>query len=248
VSAPSVGADLHTLFVTGDTIYLGGHDGVEVSRKGSAWQRVASLNGADAMGWSSTPNAVLVGGHPGLYRSDDAGATFARVSGQAAVPDVHALGGAGGVVYAASPQTGVLASTDGGSSWQVRNGQAGRSFMGTLLVDPRDPARLIAADMSTGPTTSEDGGRTWMPLGGPPGAMAVSWNPTDTNQILALGMSGGALSADGGATWRSIVLPAATTAVSYDQTGRSLFAGALIGTSVRAYRSGDNGATWTPLP
>src|SRR3989442_6993082 len=71
-----------------------------------------------------------------------------------------------GIVYLGSPKAGLLASTDGGNSWQVRNAQAGRSFMGTILVDPTDSARLIAPDMAAGLSVSNDGGRTWKPLGG----------------------------------------------------------------------------------
>ncbi|MBN9620566.1 MAG: hypothetical protein J0H43_12690, partial [Actinobacteria bacterium] len=148
--------------------------------------------------------------------------------------------------YLASPQAGLLASTDSGNSWQVRNSQAGRSFMGTILVDPTNPSRLIAPDMSAGLSVSSDGGRSWTPLGGPAGAMAAAWNPVDTRQILAVGMDGGSLSADGGATWRPITVPPATSAVTFDPTGRTLYAGALNGQQARLYRSTDNGATWTP--
>lgn len=246
-AAPKIGGDLHTVFVLGDALYVGGHDAVAVSRDaGHTFSSVPSLAGADAMGWANSGNTVLVGGHPGLYRSTNHGATFTRVTGLGAVTDVHALGGAGNTVYLASPEAGLLVSVDGGTSWQVRSAQAGRSFMGTILIDPRNPARLIAADMSAGLTASSDGGRAWQALGGPAGAMSVAWNPTDTRQILAVGMDGGAFSADSGATWRSLTLPDGTSAVTYDPTGRVLYAGALTGQQARTYRSTDNGRTWTP--
>ncbi len=245
-TAPVVGGDLHTVTVIGDALYVGGHEAVAVSHDGGRqWQRIGSLDGADAMGWAITPDGVLVGGHPGLYRSTDHGATFTKLGGGAAVDDVHALGAAAGIVYLGSPRSGLLASTDGGNSWQVRNAQTGRSFMGTILVDPTDPARLIAPDMSSGLSASSDGGRTWKPLGGPGGAMAAGWNPTDTKQIIAVGMSGGARSIDGGATWQQIQLPAGVSAVSFDATGTTVYAGALDGRRARLYRSGDGGTTWT---
>jgi hypothetical protein len=246
-AAPEVGGDLHTVTTVGDALYVGGHAAVAVSRDGGQqWQHVPSLKGADAMGWAVTSDAVLVGGHPGLYRSTDGGATFTRVTGGAAVPDVHALGGAGTTVYLGSPQAGLLASADGGRSWQVRNAQAGRSFMGTILVDPGNTDRLIAPDMAGGLTTSTDGGRTWKALGGPMGAMAAAWNPADIRQIFAVGMNGGARSTDGGATWQQVRLPRGTSAISYDQSGRTLYAAALEGQQARTHRSIDNGATWTP--
>jgi hypothetical protein len=246
-SAPAVGGDLHTVFVRGNALYMGGHDAVAVSHDaGRTFTSVSSLAGADAMGWASSANTVLMGGHPGLYRSTDAGATFTRVTGAGAVLDVHALGGTGNTLYLASPSAGLFASTDGGTSWQVRNAQVGRSFMGTILTDPANPARLIAPDMSAGLSTSSDGGRNWTALGGPAGAMAVTWSPTNTRQIVAVGMNGGALSNNGGASWQPVTVPAGTSALSYDPTGRTLYAGALNGTQAHTYRSTDNGHTWTP--
>ena len=245
-NGPVVGGDLHTVAVVGDALYVAGHAAVGVSRDGGRqWQQVDALKGADPMGWAVTSDTVLVGGHPGLFRSTDNGATFNKVTGAGTVPDAHALGGAGGTFYLGSPQAGLLASTDGGRSWQVRDAQAGRSFMGTILVDPRDPVRLIAADMSAGLTASSDGGRTWKPLGGPSGAMAVAWNPTDTRQIIAVSVNGGARSSDGGGTWEQLTLPANTSAVSYDPAGATVYAGALDGERARVYRSVDAGVSWT---
>jgi photosystem II stability/assembly factor-like uncharacterized protein len=245
-AAPEVGGDLHTVTMIGDALYVGGHEAVAVSHDGGRrWQPVDSLKGADAMGWALTPDALLVGGHPGLFRSADNGASFAKVTGSAAVPDVHALGGAGTTVYLGSPQAGLLASEDGGNTWQVRNAQAGRSMMGSILVDPKDPTRLIAPDMSAGLTASSDGGRTWKPMGGPSRVMAAAWNPTDTRQIIAAGMSGGARTNDGGGTWQQIQLPVGTSAVTYDASGSTVYAGVLDGQRARVYRSTDGGATWT---
>lgn len=246
-AAPFVGGDLHTVASVGDALYVGGHDAVAVSRDGGRrWEEVPSLAGADAMGWAATPDAVLVGGHPGMFRSTDGGSTFAPVNGAAAVPDVHALGGTGSSLYLASPQRGLLASTDGGQTWEVRSEQQGRSFMGTILVDPKSPNRLIGADMAAGLTASADGGRTWRPLGGPQAAMAVAWNPTDTGDIIAVGMNGGARSTDGGATWQELPLPAGTGALSYDTSGQVLYAAALTSQRAVVFRSTDNGAIWAP--
>lgn len=179
----SVGGDLHTVTTIGDALYVGGHEAVAVSRdSGTTWQQIDSLDNADAMGWAVTEDTVLVGGHPGLYRSTDQGVTFTAVTSAAAVPDVHALGGAGTTMYLASPQAGLLTSTDGGQTWQVRNLGAGRSFMGTILVDPKDPNRIVAPDMTGGLTTSTDGGRTFTPSAGPPGPWPQPGTPPTSNR------------------------------------------------------------------
>lgn len=241
----TVGGDLHTITSIGDALYVGGHEAVAVSRdNGATWQQISSLNDADAMGWAVTDDAVLVGGHPGLFRSTDNGGSFTQVTDAAAVPDVHALGGSGNIVYLGSPQVGLLASTDGGRNWQVRNAQAGRSFMGTILVDPNNPNRLVAPDMAGSLTMSTDGGRTFTSLGGPMGAMAATWNPADTAEIIAIGMSGAARSTDGGRRWQDIAVPETSSAVTYAAQDNTIYAAALKGRQAVTYRSTDGGATW----
>jgi photosystem II stability/assembly factor-like uncharacterized protein len=246
VDGPRLGGDLHTVSVVGRRLFLGGHAAVASSEDGGAtWQLVATLRAADAMGWAVTSSGILVGGHPGLYRSIDGGKTFSRQNAAAAPGDVHALGGVGDRVYLASPQSGLLTSADGGRSWRVLNDRVGRSFMGTILVDPRDPARLVVPDMSSGVMMSGDAGRSWTSLGGPMGAMAVGWNPTNTKQIIAVGMNGAERSTDGGLTWKQADLPNGTRAVSYDPTGATVYVGVAVGGLGVAYRSTDDGATWT---
>lgn len=244
--APVVGGDLHTIFSLDDALYVGGHAQVAVSSdEGASWQDVGGLAGADAMGWAATGDTLLVGGHPGLYRSTDVGSTFERLSGSSAVPDVHALGGNDDVLYLASTQAGVLASTDEGTSWEVRSAEAGRSFMGTILVDPQDSNRLIAPDMAGALAISSDGGRSWSELGGPMGAMAIAWNPADTDEIIAVGMQGAERTDDGGASWAPVQLPAGTAAVTYSPDGDTMYAAALSGQQAIVYRSTDDGGTWT---
>lgn len=246
-AAPVVGGDLHTITSMRGALFLGGHQGAAVSRDGGRkWRSLPSLEGADVMGWATPPGAVLVGGHPGLYRSSDGGTSFTKVTGRADVPDAHALGGAGSTVYLASPEAGLMVSTDAGRTWQTRSPSAGRSFMGTILVDPRDPDRLVAPDMSGGISASTDGGRSFSPLGGPMGAMAVAWNPANTRELVAVGMSGASRSTDSGRTWQDITVPPATSAITFDRTGRTLYAGALQGQQGYAYRSTDGGRSWRP--
>lgn len=247
-TAPYVGGDLHTVTAAGDRLYVGGHDGVAVSTDGGkAWTAVTSLRGADAMGWAQTPTGLLAGGHPGLYRSTDGGTTFTKTTGPAQVADVHALGASGSTAYLASPRSGLMASSDGGASWHVRNPQAGKSFMGTLLVDAADPEHLIAPDMQNGLLSSADGGRSWTVLGGPKGAMSVAWDPTNAQRLVAVGMAGGASSDDGGRTWSDLTLPAGTSAATFSPDGGTLYAAALDGSNARVQASTDRGRTWTGL-
>jgi photosystem II stability/assembly factor-like uncharacterized protein len=247
---PFVGGDLHSLVMApGATsrLYVGGHEGVAVSADGGqTWRQVQSLGGADAMGWAFTAQRVLVGGHPGLFVSDDGGRTFRMDNDGLPATDIHALGTGAGVIYAASPQLGVFASTDGGSSWEVRTDQAGQGFMGTILVDPGDPEHLVAPDMQAGAVESSDGGRSWRVLGGVPGAMWVSWDPAKMDWIVVSGMGQAAASQDGGRTWAPLMVPEGSSVVEIDARDTdTLFAGVLDGTEAVVWVSRNGGSTWS---
>lgn len=98
-AAPVVGGDLHTLTAVEEALDVGGHADVAVSRDaGRQWEQVPSSENADAMGWAQTSDALLAGGHPGLFRSTDGGVSVTQLTGSGAVPAVHALGAAGDTV------------------------------------------------------------------------------------------------------------------------------------------------------
>lgn len=245
---PVVGGDLHTLSSLEGALFVGGHEGVgRSSNDGRTWKQIETLTGADAMGWAKVDNSIWVGGHPGLFKSTDGGTTFTKVKGTSDVADAHALGGAAGILYAASPRLGVVASTDGGRSWTRRNPSAGQSFMGTMLVDPTDPDRVIAPDMAGPLVETRNGGKSWTPLGGPAGAIAAAWNPLDRREIVSVGMDGAAVSDDDGQTWQDLPLPDMTRAVTFSADGKALVAAALDGDRAVLFRSIDRGRTWAPV-
>lgn len=119
--------------------------------------------------------------------------------------------------------------------------------MGTILVDPADPQRLIAPDMSAGVVASSDGGRSWTPLGGPEGAMAAAWDPTDVARIVVVGMTSSAVSTDGGQTWEPLPVPANTSAIAFSADGTTLYSSALDGDVAVASASTDGGRSWNLL-
>lgn len=248
---PYVGGDFHSLVVDASTgrLYVGGHGGVARSEDaGKTWVQVASLDGSDAMGWAFTDGAILVGGHPGIFVSTDGGATFEQRNEGLPATDIHGLGTDGTTVYAASPQAGIIASTDQGQTWEVVTDGAGQSFMGRILVDPENPERLIAPDMQAGAAESTDGGRTWTTLGGVPGAMWVSWDEADTDHLIVTGMGMAAESTDGGETWSELEVPSNASLVEIDPTDLgTLHAGVLEGETAVVWRSTDGGKTWTRL-
>ena len=98
--------------------------------------------------------------------------------------------------------------------------------------------------MSAGILSSIDGGVTWTTMGGPPGAMSVSWNPADREELFVVGSNGGARSADGGGTWEQVEVPPGASAVSYSVDGSVIHLGALRGVEAVTYRSTDGGTSW----
>lgn len=240
-----VGGDLHTLTALGNQLYVTGHEAAGVSSDGGEnWRSIPSLNYTDIMGWAKTSTELLVGGHPGLYKSSDGGVTFRKISFYGNVSDVHSIGAAGETIYLGSPEVGLLASDDGGKTWKMRNKEIGQGFMGSMLVDPTNPQRVIAPDMQAGLVISTDGGVTWRKMGGPSGAMSVTWNPTNMEEIAAVGMNGGGISNDGGRTWQQLSLLQGSSALAYSSDGKKLYVATLVGTNAQIFTSTDAGMKW----
>lgn len=245
---PFVGGDLHSLVADPTTpgrLFVGGHEGVAVSTDNAhTFTPVHTLDAADAMGWAFTDAGIWQGGHPGLHRATN-GLSFAGHNRGLPASDVHALGGAKTVLYAASPNLGVFASSDGGDTWETRTTKAGQSFMGRILVDPADTDHLVAPTMDAGAAESNDGGRSWDRLGGPRSVMWVSWLGGDTRRLVASGGGQAAASTDGGKTWSSLALPDGASIVEGATTDPEvLFAAGLDGTHARVWVSMDGGRTW----
>ncbi len=109
--------------------------------------------------------AIVDAKEGGLYRSDDAGATWARTSSDARIwgrgwyfckvvvdpknPDI---------VYVSN--TSVYRSTDGGRTWTAIKGAPGGDDYHQLWIAPDDPNRMILAS-DQGAVVSVDGAETW---------------------------------------------------------------------------------------
>ena len=249
LSKPVVGGDLHSLVVDPTdpkSLYIGSHQGVSVSTDGGkTWKVVEVLNGADAMGWAFTDDAILVGGHPGISVSTDDGATFTPRNDGLPSTDAHALGAGKDVIYAGLAGVGTFASTDGGQTWEVRSEEVGGGFMGRIQVDPSDDEHLIAPDMQAGAMESKDGGRSWTALGGVQGAMWVSWDVNDTNHIIVTTQGSAAESTDGGESWEALGVPQGASIVEFSpHDPELLFSAVLEAPDASVYESTDGGQTW----
>jgi photosystem II stability/assembly factor-like uncharacterized protein len=142
---------------------------------GDHWSQVTG-NGLPASLWRRSGVAVATGGRRvyvlidaqsggGLYRSDDAGATW-RLAGR----EQRVLSRAwyfgyitvdpknSDIVYA--PNVALYRSTDGGATFTVLKGAPGGDDYHALWVDPTEPRRMILGS-DQGTNISIDGGATW---------------------------------------------------------------------------------------
>lgn len=240
-----VGGDIHTLTFTKNGIFVTGHEaGSNSTDEGIKWRNIASINNADIMGLATTNLGYLAGGHNGLFRSTNGGKTFTRFNFYSKASDVHALGAAGKNVYLGSPQVGFLRSTDSGKSWKVINSKFGQGLMGSMLVDPTNPLRVIAPDMRNGLVITTDGGKNWMRFGGPGGAMAIDWNQKNRKEIVALGMGIGGITKDNGKTWSAFSVPTGASAIAFNAAGSRIFIATLVGDRASILSSDDKGKHW----
>jgi photosystem II stability/assembly factor-like uncharacterized protein len=110
-----------------------------------------------------------------------------------------------GLLYAAT-NGGVLASRDGGTSWEAAGGQGAPGDVRALAVDPRRP-RTVYAGTRGGLFKTLDAGRSWTMVSPPSlprsGAVeAVVLDPVDSDVVYAAAGKLGVLrSEDGGGSW-----------------------------------------------
>lgn len=242
-----VGGDIHTLTYKAGEIEISGHESTAVTRDfGAHWSSIKALDNADIMSWAENDSTIFAGGHTGMFISPVNKKAFSKINFYRGITDIHAVGASAQYVYVASPEFGLIASTDGGETWSALNPQIGQGFMGTLLVDPANPLKVLAPDMQLGLMGTSDGGKTWRTMGGPMGSMSIAWNPTNTNEITVLGMSGAQNTKDGGATWSEISFPTNTGAFTYADDGKTLYAAALDAMPyAHIFKSVDSGTNWS---
>ena len=104
---------------------------------------------------------------PNIKFPEDTGAKIVQI--WQIVPSPHEPG----VLYAGVEPAALFKSTDNGESWELVRGlwdhphrptwQPGGGGLGlhTILVDPRDPKRIVIAISTGGVYVTEDGGNTW---------------------------------------------------------------------------------------
>jgi DNA-binding beta-propeller fold protein YncE len=225
-----------------DAVIVATHTGLFRAARGEQRARRIGDRRQDTMGFTVVgPDRFLGSGHPdarddlppllGLIRSDDAGRSWQPVSLLGAA-DFHVLRAAGRKVYGVNSADGaLLASADGGRTWEERR-PPGPVL--DLAIDPADDERIVVAG-EDGLAVSRDGGRGWRPLGGRAGLLA--W----TDALVLVDAAGDVhTSTDAGRTFAQVGSLGGQPAALAAHDGALL--AALHDNTVRV--SDDGGRTW----
>jgi photosystem II stability/assembly factor-like uncharacterized protein len=141
-----------------------------------AQQRPPAVEHAHALAFDAAGQVLWLGGHAGLFRSEDAGQSWTKVGlpvkhdsvdVMAVTPDPRDAS----TVYIATHEAGVLKTTDGGRSWfEVNTGLRGHDVHG-LAIDPNasDKLHALVRDKGEGVYRSTNGGRNWARVDDGPG-------------------------------------------------------------------------------
>jgi photosystem II stability/assembly factor-like uncharacterized protein len=141
----------------------------------------AAFEHVHALAMDAAGRALWLGAHTGLYRSEDAGRTWGKISlaSQHHGPDVMALAPhptEANVMYVGTHEAGVLKTSNDGKTWTPVNGGLRGLDIHGLAINPNAPAKLQALVRETGAGLyrTSDGGQTWVRVDdGPPGETKV---------------------------------------------------------------------------
>ena len=133
----------------------------------------------------------------GVFRSEDAGKTFAQVASSFSAWGV-AVGGTDGATVYYSGQNVFARSTDRGNTWTTQSVPFNAAT--TLLVDRVNPD-LITANFQLNIGLSTDGGVTWTYIPSPVGAWIYAMYRVSATELIVGTTSGLHRSLDNGATF-----------------------------------------------
>jgi photosystem II stability/assembly factor-like uncharacterized protein len=173
---------------------------------GAHWQRADAGLPTDlqALVFDPQGRALFAGSRiAGVFRSGDGATTWKAAShGLRAVPAdaVAADPKRPAILFAGTPDFGLIKTVDGGASWQGTGVSLGARK--PLAIDPQRPATVYASSRDTRLLRSRDGGRSWRRIRTSPfGVQDLAVDPGDPSILYASGFFRIDRSTDGGDTW-----------------------------------------------
>jgi len=203
---------------TGNNAYPDGGGAYLTTNGGTSWQEVIPDENINAVEFSlSNPNIAYAGSAGAIYRSDDQGQSWRKISDEtegwgstgvrAGFPiDFQVDPRDSNRIFANNYGGGNFLSIDGGRTWTVASDGYTGAQVRDIAVDQTDPGTVYTAARS-GFFRSTDGGDTWAGLNKPP-AYNLEWNvvavdPSNPRHVLAANNWDPILlqSSDRGQTW-----------------------------------------------
>jgi photosystem II stability/assembly factor-like uncharacterized protein len=241
---------LFPLILDAKTFLIIAPDGVwRTGDGGASWKLVTAKGFESFAADPADPNIAWARAADGLYRSTDAGQTWANSSTGIRASSVVAV-----ALDPTDPQTayvasglGLFKSSNEGASWAraCANEPPGLTAQAVLL-DLKSPQSFLTL-LSTSPLRSSDGGQNCSPTGLLPyGGNLLGRDSQSPATVYAAGARV-SRSTDGGGTWANMPLSdvGTITALAADPTtSGTLYVGSYVGF---AYKSTDYGSTWAQL-
>ena len=235
-----------------DIILAGGLNMERTSNGGASWSFPSNLH-ADhhvAVFAPSNPNIVYTCNDGGVYRSEDKGSTWKKMSHGLIITQFYDVGSwnpISTVVGGGAQDTGT-AMTGGGLTWRLIEATHDGGY---FVISSTDPGTMYAEFQNTDILKSIDGGNTWVHKTsglsyGTPWTGVIAMNQNDHNKVF-VGTTRVFRTTDGCATpWvtSSQILAGEVSTISIAPSdGNRIYAGA----GGRIYRSDDGGSTspWT---
>ena len=203
---------------------------------GNSWRQMLRGENITSVEFAlSDPGTAYAGSTDAVYRSENGGHTWQRVSGgrdgwgppgvRAGFPiDFQVDPRDPNRIFANNYGGGNFLSVDGGHSWTIASKGYTGAQVRDVAVGPTDASRVFAAARS-GIFVSTNGGDEWAGLSYPPAASlewyVVAIDPTNAQHVLAANNWNGVIlkSHDGGYTWRPVSLrpgkPISWRAIAY---------------------------------
>jgi photosystem II stability/assembly factor-like uncharacterized protein len=216
------------------------------------WTQTAGPRGGSIRSFVAVPNASggtsLYAGQIKVWRTDDNGASWARLDNGLNDPNAPALlavpNGSGGNDILVGTNSGIFRSTDEGGSWNAINSGLTNLSIYALASGPNGSGgtNLYAGAFMGDVFRSIDNGANWTAIqtGLPLGYNVNALTTTASGTILAGTMNGIYRSTNFGASWTRVFT---LYGFAFAGNGSSLYAG----TSNGVYRSTDDGATWNAI-
>lgn len=181
---------------------------------GNSWTPLPGMTGKTVWSlalWPSNPDVIAAGTADGIYRSDNGGAAWTRISAE----ENHELSPVVSLAFDPLKKEILYAGTthlpwrtaDGGATWEsIHTGMIDDSDVFSMQVDRRNPQKVYASACS-GVYESSDSAAHWTRLPTPQGAFRTYFVSADPRheQVIFAGTSVGLLkSADGGRIWHQV--------------------------------------------